>query len=194
LANDRREDSAPLSVRHLSFERTIVPSTTASLGKGLFRWLAPIFSACLASVAPAQTMSPSAAPVEWLRYAQSATAAVTGWLEADEEAAARLRAYLHQTRLAPDEPKPPLELKLWIAPDGLVSRVDFTPFIHEAANVDLRAVIAGRRLPGPPPRDMLQPLRLAVQLEVEPAEASALDDQYGRIFAVHKTERPVFSP
>ena len=33
------------------------------------------------------------------------------------------------------------------------------------ANADLRGLVVGRRLPGTPPKDMLLPLRIAVQLD-----------------------------
>lgn len=137
----------------------------------LTRWVAAVVGASVAVTAPAaaQTVAPSAAPVEWVRYAESATTTISGWLEEDGEAATRLRAYLHETRPVADQPTPPLLLKVWIAPDGGVERVEFTPFAHEAANADLRSAIVGRRL-APPPRDILLPLRLSVQLE--PASAS----------------------
>jgi hypothetical protein len=143
-----------------------------SLLERLWRWLAALAGAGLAATAPAaaQTVAPSAAPAEWVRYAEAATATIGGWLEEDGEAPTRLRTYLDATREAADRPTPPLLLRVWIAADGRIERIDFTPFAHEAANTDLRSAIVGRRLAAPP-RDMLLPLRLSIQLE--PAEASA---------------------
>lgn len=138
----------------------------------LWRGLVALVGVTLASVAPtqAQTLPPSGAPAEWVRYAETATATISDWLEEDGEAATRLRAYLHATRPVADQPTPPLLLKVWIAPDGRVERIDFTPFAHEEANADLRTAVVGRRLVAPPP-NMLLPLRLSIQLE--PAVASA---------------------
>lgn len=131
------------------------------------RWAAAIAGAGVAATAPvaAQNLAPSAAPVEWVRYAESATAAVNAWLQAEDDAAQRLRAYLDATRPAPDQPTAPVVVKLWIDADGTVSRIDFPPFAQTQANADLRGLIVGRRLPGTPPEDMLLPLRIAVQLD-----------------------------
>jgi hypothetical protein len=139
-----------------------------------WRKLATMAGAVLVSAVPAQaqTVPPSAAPVEWVRYAESATASITTWLESDSEAAQRLRAYLDSTRPAGDQPTPPLQIKVWVDAGGTVSRIDFTPFAHEEANGDLRGLIVGRQLPGPPPPDMLQPIRIAVQLDPAPAPVS----------------------
>lgn len=138
------------------------------------RWLAALVGAGLASTAPvaAQTVSPSAAPVEWVRYAESATTTISGWLGEDGEAATRFRTYLDRTRPAEDQPTPALELRVWIDPDGAVSRIAFTPFAHEEANASLHGAIVGRRLP-PPPADMLLPIRIAVQLDPPAPDAAS---------------------
>ncbi|GLJ00025.1 hypothetical protein [Sphingobium sp. BS19] len=120
-------------------------------------------------------VAPSVAPVEWVRYAQGAAAAVTALLQADNEAAVQLRAYLDQTRPAPDQPTAPLIVKLWVAKDRKVSKIDFTPFSHPAPNADLRALLVGQRLPGMLPKGMLLPLRIAVQLDTLPAAAPVAD-------------------
>lgn len=138
----------------------------------LTRWLAALVGAGLATTAPvsAQPVSPSAAPAEWVRYAEGATAAITQWLKADSEAGVRFRTYLDRTRPAEDQPTPPLEVKVWIAPDGKVERIDFASFAHPEPNADLRALIVGHRLAGPPPRDMLLPIRIAVDLGAAAAD------------------------
>jgi len=147
-------------------------SNRGSLAKRLCRWLAVIAGAGAAASAPvaAQSVSPSAAPAEWVRYAETASAAVNTWLQAESEPAQRLRAYLDATRPAPDQPTAPLVVKLWIDGDGTVSRIDFPPFAHAEANADLRGLIVGQRLANSPPKDMLLPLRIAVQLDA-PAPA-----------------------
>lgn len=144
----------------------------------VWRKLATLAGAMLASTVPAQaqTVPPSTAPVEWVRYAEGATATITTWLQADSEAAQRVRAYLHSTRPAADRPTPPLQIKVWVDADGTVPRIDFTPFAHADANGDLRALIVGRQLPGPPPPTMLQPIRIVVQIDPVPAPASGGGD------------------
>ena len=142
-------------------------SRSPSIVARFARWAAALAGVGLAATAPAtaQSVAPSAAPVEWVRYAEGATAAVNTWLQAEDEAAGRLRAYLDATRPAPDQPTAPIVVKLWIDGDGTVSRIDFPPFAHAEANADLRGLVVGRRLPGTPPKDMLLPLRIAVQLD-----------------------------
>lgn len=144
---------------------------TLSVFVRISRWLTTLAGATLASAAPlaAQTVSPSTAPAEWVRYAERATATITAWLEADAAPAMRLRAYLDATRPAEDRATPALQLKVWVAADGMVSRIDFPPFAHEEPNADLRTLIVGRRLAAAPPRDMLLPLRLAIQLDAPPS-------------------------
>lgn len=146
----------------------------SSLVARSLRWLAALVGAGLASTAPvaAQTVSPSAAPVEWVRYAESATTTISAWLGEDSEAATQFRSYLDRTRPAEDQPTPPLELRVWINPDGAVSRIAFTPFAHEEANESLRGAIVGRRLAAPP-ADMLLPIRIAVQLDAPAPEAAS---------------------
>lgn len=135
------------------------------------RWVVALAGARLASSAPvsAQTMPPSAAPAEWVRYAEAATATVTEWLQADDETAVRFRAYLDGTRPTPGQATPPLLLKIWIAHDGTISRVEFPPFAHAQANADLRGLIVARNLAAPPPKGMRQPLLLAIQLKAPAA-------------------------
>lgn len=118
-----------------------------------------------AAAAQPQSISPSEAPIEWVHYAETASQSITNWLEEDSEPATAFRAYLHQTRPAEDQPTLSLMLKLWIGAGGRIDRIDFTPFANEPTNVSLRAALVGRNLASAPPRGMLLPLRLAIQLE-----------------------------
>ncbi|MEA3390810.1 MAG: hypothetical protein U9R64_16250 [Pseudomonadota bacterium] len=138
------------------------------------RWIAALVGAGIASTTPvaAQSVAPSAAPVEWVRYAEFATTSITGWLEAHNEPATGLRAYLDATRPAPDAATAPLVIKVWIERDGKISRIDYPAFTHAEANADMQALIVGQQLAAAPPRDMLLPLRIAVQLDA-PASAPA---------------------
>lgn len=152
-----------------------------SRGRNAMRVLAGGFAAALglgsAASAPAQTkpIPPSEAPAAWVSYAGGATNAITGWLREESEAGVRLRAYLEATREAPDKPTPPLELRVTVADDGSVSALSFAPFAHEEANADLRGLVVGRKLAGPPPAGMPRTLHILVQLEVRPAEPAAAE-------------------
>ena len=128
------------------------------------------------SPAAAQGVAPAEAPAEWVAYAQEVTAAITDWLEADSETALRFRAYVDSSRNAQSEQPSSLMLKVWVAEDGTVSKVDFTPFAHAEANADLRSLIEGRPLGTLPPPDMLQPLRLLVELQSPPSDKRAAAD------------------
>ena len=121
----------------------------------------------LAPAAPAatQVVAPHEAPAEWLRYAEAATATITGWLGDDSESAQRMRAYLDATRPAPGQPTPPLVLKLWIDRAGKVERIDYAAFVHAEANTDLMSLIVGRSLGSPPPRGMLVPMHIVISLD-----------------------------
>lgn len=133
----------------------------------LIQGIATLLGVGTAPVAPAaaQSVSPSTAPAEWVAYAENATVVVAGWLQAEDARAQRLRAYLDNMRITPDQLPPALLLKLWIDTGGEVSRIDFAPFAHPEPNADLRAIVLGRRLPCPPPRGMLLPIRLSIQIE-----------------------------
>ncbi|OYX63323.1 MAG: hypothetical protein B7Y88_13225 [Sphingomonadales bacterium 32-64-17] len=161
-------------------------SRNPSILTRLARWAAALAGAGVASATPiaAQSMPPSAAPVEWVRYAESATTTITGWLEADSEPAKRLRSYLDATRATSDQATAPLVIKVWIERDGKISRIDYPAFAHAEANADLQALIVGQQLSAAPPSDMLLPLRIAVQLDA-PTPTAAPAENNGT--ALHRT-------
>eukprot|EP01137_Pigoraptor_chileana_P001441 Opistho-2@39084 len=117
----------------------------------------------------AQSVAPSAAPAEWIRYAEASTATISAWLGEEAEGPVRLRAYLN---VAQADGSAPVEIRisLWIRPDGTIDRVSFAPFADAQANTDLRNMIVDRGL-GTPPSNMLLPMRIAVQLK--PTEKKA---------------------
>lgn len=131
------------------------------------------------SIAAAQGVAATEAPAEWLAYAQEVTVAITDWLQADSDTARRFRAYVAGTRDAQSEQSSALMLKVWVAEDGTVSRIDFTPFAHAEANADLRSLIEGRRLNIVPPPDILQPLRLLVELQAPPSDGRSAAEANG---------------
>lgn len=146
----------------------------------VWRFLATGVAAAFGFVAPAAAQEPSprlapeAAPAAWVAYAETANRAVVIWLQ--DEAAAGVRLYLDRTRLAADQPAPPLELRLWIDDEGVVHRVEAASSNPPEVNAELKVAVEGHRLASPPP-DMLQPLRLAIQLE--PASTEAVEGDEG---------------
>lgn len=124
-----------------------------------------------ASAALAQNVSPDAAPREWVAYAETVNGKVTEWLRSEDVPAVRLRAYVDSTRPAADKSSPPIVLQLWISSTGVVTRLEFPPFPDDTPNSDLRDLLVGRDVGVSPPRRMLLPLRLAVQLDPAPEPA-----------------------
>tara|TARA_R110002020_G_scaffold300377_1_gene515991 strand:+ start:453 stop:923 length:471 start_codon:yes stop_codon:yes gene_type:complete len=149
--------------------------------KSLTGRLAALIGIVIASSAPlsAQSVSPSAAPVEWVRYAEQVQTTVTGLLKGNSEAALRFRSYVDGMRNVQNQQSSSLLLKVWITDDGTVSRIDFTPFAHEEANADLRSLIEAKRLDTLPPPDMLQPLHLVVELQSAPADGPVTANALG---------------
>lgn len=147
----------------------------------LAKWVGTLSSLVGFSLAPAmpvraQTLAPGEAPMSWVRYAEVAMTGVKTWLQADSEQALRLRTYLDATRPAPDQPTAPLMLKLWIDDAGRVSRIDCPAFAHPEANADMQALLVGQSLPAKPPKDMLLPLRIMVQLDPAILKAMPTDE------------------
>lgn len=145
-------------------------ASLSRIGRMALKLASALVGGAAAASAPvvAQSVAPEEAPSEWLAYAETATQTVTGWLQATSEQATRLRVYLDATRPAPDQPTTPVLLKIWIDAGGVVSRIDNAPFAHAEANADIRALIVGQKLPASPPRNMLLPLRVLIQLPPAP--------------------------
>lgn len=128
--------------------------------------------AAMLGMADAQSVAPSTAPVEWLRYAEASTDTVSALLQADDEIPARLRGYFNERRAAARAPAE-VEISLWVKPDGRIERLRFAPFADAQANADLHDALIGRSL-GVPPKAMLQPMRIAVRIESrDEADAAA---------------------
>ena len=125
-----------------------------------------------ASFAMAQQVSPEAAPKAWVDYAQTVTGMITEWLRSDSEAAMRLRTYVDGLRPDATASSPPVVLRVWLDSKGVITKVEFPPFAHEEANNDMRSLLVGRAVSANPPRGMLLPLLLAVQLDPAPEPAS----------------------
>jgi hypothetical protein len=121
----------------------------------------------LGAGAEAETpLAPREAPAAWIAYAERATSAVALWLAEDNEPASRLRGYL---LAGPEAKAVALQVKVWVTPEGVVSRVDYAPLGDAEAERDLTAALVGRELTPPPPR-MIQPLRLAIEVRTRDAQ------------------------
>ncbi|WP_422182718.1 hypothetical protein [Caulobacter sp.] len=124
----------------------------------------------LPSASPAATaLSPQAAPASWVAYAGLVNQTIIDQLGGSDPAAVRLRNYLDQLPHPMADSRAQLPIRVWIDGQGVINKVDFTPFAHPEPNADLRALLLGQRLAKAPPRDMLLPLRLSIGLEPAPA-------------------------
>ena len=119
-----------------------------------------------------RAIAPEDAPKAWVVYAQAATRAVAGWLSSDAPQAVEVRALLDRTRPAADQAPPaPIEVRLWVGKDGLVTRAELPQLADEQAGHALKALIIGRAL-GRPPKGMRQPMRLGLGFPPEEASKS----------------------
>ncbi|MGH6612749.1 hypothetical protein [Sphingomonas sp.] len=126
-----------------------------------------------AAAGPVQrTVAANAAPAAWLAYAEQVNVLVTGWLSGSDPAALHLRADLDATRAAADQSSAPLTLRLWIDARGSITRVQMDPIAPDRPIADIDGLLVGRTIGTAPPKDMLLPLRLAVQLDPAPAAES----------------------
>jgi hypothetical protein len=132
--------------------------------------VSPLAAASMPEAQPAQI------PQAWLAYAERAGQSLSAWLSSDAPAALRLRATLDSSRTGPDRPPPPVSVAIWIGADGTVTRVSGPFPVDSSANADLQGLLVGHRLPSSPPADMLQPLRLSLQLEPAPAPSDVSHD------------------
>ena len=130
------------------------------------------FGLASATVAASAPISPSAAPAEWVRYAEGMGEQVKVALQGQEEAALRLRGYLQASSGGAPQATRTLPLKIWVSPDGAISRVEFPAFLHDQANIDLRQLLVGRKFAGNPPADMRLPMNIHVDLEPAPPASS----------------------
>lgn len=118
--------------------------------------------------------TPHEVPADWLRYANSVQEAVGSWLGEDSETATRFRSYLAAIPSSRGSASYEVQLKVWIDGNGIVDRIEFPSFGDATADSDLRALIVGRKLSTMPPQAMLQPLRLAIAVDLGEAPPPSL--------------------
>ncbi|WP_175840177.1 YbaB/EbfC family DNA-binding protein [Burkholderia arboris] len=144
--------------------------------RGASGWLRAIVAAAVLvlGVAPAVAQTADVPPT-WLRYGQLAGQQFQTWLEADGDAADRLHRYLESRVLnaRADAPPPAIVVRAWIGANGVVTRVEFASLGDPDADATLRQLLTAGPLAGPPPPDMLQPLRVRLRLAPNPDAAAA---------------------
>ena len=113
----------------------------------------------------AASVSPQAAPAAWIAYAGLVNQTIIDQLGGLDPAAVRLRDYLDQLPDPTADSRAQLPIRVWLDGQGVISKVDFTPFAHPEPNADLQALVLGQRLAKAPPKGMLLPLRLVIGLE-----------------------------
>lgn len=110
--------------------------------------------------------APNAVPVAWTRYAQLVQYRFKEWLSADNPVAYRFHLFLENRVVNEDAPPDALIVKIWIAGDGKVQRLEFSPLKDKQANDDLHTILGSGSIGEAPPSDMLQPLHLRVSLSM----------------------------
>jgi hypothetical protein len=112
-----------------------------------------------------QYRSPDNVPVAWVRYAELVQYRLTEWLAADNETVARFHLFLQEKSAAADGPPENLLVKVWVAPDGKIDRIEAPSLNNQQTDADLRAILGQGDVGEAPPADMLQPLRLRLTLK-----------------------------
>lgn len=108
---------------------------------------------------------PDAVPASWRSYAGLVGQQFQAWLMGDDDVAYRLHKFLEDRLVsATEEPPGPLTIKVWIGPEGQVTRLDFPSLGAPDADADLRQILTANPLSEPPPPDMRQPLMLRLNL------------------------------
>lgn len=131
-----------------------------------------------ATSASARRVEAGQAPPAWIAYAQVVSDVVQTRLTADDPVALRLRDYLNQLPGAGESTGAVLKIAFWIDGKGRIARIDHAPFAQTEPNDDLRALLVGLTLSRSPPKGMLLPLRLSIQIkpksqDTTPRSASA---------------------
>lgn len=113
-----------------------------------------------------QTAMAQSVPQHWISYAQMAGNQLEAWLsDPANDTVVRLHGWMQERLLKDGQPlPPPLVVKVWVAPDGKISRTEFASLGQAQADADLRSLMMTQSLSEPPPRDMRQPMVLQLSL------------------------------
>jgi hypothetical protein len=109
-------------------------------------------------------------PQAWITYAQLVGEQFQQSLEAYDDTANELHAFLEDRMQHPQVDAVPsmIEVRAWVGADGSVTRVAFDSLGDAQANDNLRAVLMAHAIGVAPPADMRQPLRVRLELEPKP--------------------------
>lgn len=111
------------------------------------------------------------APTAWVEYATKLRIATEVILGADDPTAQSFRDGVERVyavaATTEGDPTASLAVNLWVAPDGHVERANLAAFPNAGMNPNLKVLLA-RVSVGPPPAEMLQPVRLQLRLGAKP--------------------------
>lgn len=143
-------------------------SRVQRMGERLLRLLGLIglglATAAMAAPSSAQSM-PQSVPQHWVSYAQLTAHHFQLWLsDPNASSVQRLHAWMKARPLKEGQPVPPLVVRVWVARNGQVERVEFGSLGQEQVDADLRSLLTAQALPEPPP-DMRQPMVLQLDRE-----------------------------
>ncbi|MBN3724200.1 YbaB/EbfC family DNA-binding protein [Burkholderia sp. Ac-20379] len=121
-----------------------------------------------------------AAPAAWMRYAHEVGEHFQALLDNGGDEAQRVRQALTVRAdatgpaAAPGVP-PSVAVRTWIGRDGAITRIEFDSLDDIPAEASLEHLLTTAALP-PPPADMLQPLRVRLELVPNPDAPPAASD------------------
>jgi len=131
----------------------------------LCRWFGVLGLTVLCSL-PVAAQSP-AIPLHWIRYGELVSHQFKVWLaDPANETVVRLYAAFEDgcAKSGAATPAVGMVVRVWVAADGRVERLEFPSLGNAQADADLRTVLTMRSLPKPPPPDMRQPMALQLSL------------------------------
>lgn len=151
----------------------------AALLSALFALLPGAASAGAADALADKAVDVPRAPRAWLDYAHRVSDRFEAVLASDAPDAQRIHAFLSHDTDAPagvaassqvaGAPQS-LDLKVWIGPQGQVTRVELPPLGDAHAEDALQHLLVGRDIGAAPPHAMRQPVRVRLRI-VETATA-----------------------
>jgi hypothetical protein len=121
----------------------------------------------LSSAAFCGWRAPSDAPAPWIEYAGKLKARAEAVLRADDEEAQFFRQRLEQiyavAATTNSDPRESIAVNIWVDGVGQVERATLVAFPNADMEPNLRRLLS-RVSVGPPPADMMQPVRLQLRL------------------------------
>jgi len=146
-----------------------------ALQRGLKRAIGHALGACaiacgIAAYSQSAAAQTTEVPQTWIAYAQIVGEQFQRSLEAYDDTANELHAFLEdRMQHAPADTIPStVTVRAWIGNDGAVTRVAFDSLGDAQADNDLRALLMAHAIGVSPPADMRQPLRVRLVLEAKP--------------------------